>query len=84
MTLVVQVGVWRTREQVGERNGGDGGGGHGEQGMVGCGKPINRRGKVEGRVVDDVVLDMGCACTTVCQDLVPKERLVAEATVRLR
>ena len=48
------------------------------------GKPINRMGKVEGRVVDDVVLDMGCACTMVRQDLVPKERLVTGATIRLR
>ena len=48
------------------------------------GKPINRRGKVKGREVDDVVLDTGCACTMVRQDLVPKERLVAGATVSLR
>ena len=47
-------------------------------------KSINRSGKVEGREVDDVVLDTGCACTMVRQDLVPKERLVAGATVRLR
>ena len=47
-------------------------------------KSINRSGKVEGREVDDVVLDTGCACTMVRQDLVPKERLVAGATIRLR
>ena len=47
-------------------------------------KSINCSGKVEGREVDDVVLDTGCACTMVRQDLVPKERLVAGATVRLR
>ena len=47
-------------------------------------RTINRSGKVEGREVDDVVLDTGCACTMVRQDLVPKERLVAGATVRLR
>ena len=46
-------------------------------------KPINRRGVVEGIVVDDVVLDTGCACTMVRQDLVPKERLVAGASIRL-
>ena len=47
-------------------------------------KPINRRGRVEGRLVDDVVLDTGCACTMVRRDLVPKEKLVAGATIRLR
>ena len=35
-------------------------------------------------MVDDVVLDTGCACAMVRQYLVPKERLVAGATVRLR
>ena len=48
------------------------------------GKPINRRGRVEGRLVDDVVLDTGCACTMVRRDLVPREKLVAGATIRLR
>ena len=106
------VGCVEERKQVGEVNGGDGGGGHGEQDKgrqeaswecvedgktVGYGsgggvelkrtinsKSINRSGNVEGREVDDVVLDTGCACTMVRQDLVPKKRLVAGATVHLR
>ena len=107
-------GCVEERKQVGEVNGGDGGGGHGEQDKgrqeasweceedgktVGYGsgggggvelkrtinsKSINRSGKVEGREVDDVVLDTGCACTMVRQDLVPKERLVAGAIICLR
>ena len=34
--------------------------------------------------MDDVVLDTGCACTIVRRDLVPEEKFVAGATIRLR
>ena len=34
--------------------------------------------------MDDIVLDTGCACTMVRHDLVPKGRVMAGATIRLR
>ena len=45
---------------------------------------VRRIGRVEGVVVDDVVLDTGCSQTMVRQSLVPEERLVAGATTSLR
>ena len=39
---------------------------------------------VEGIVIDNVVLDLGSACTMVRQDFVHKERLVGGASIRLR
>ena len=48
------------------------------------GKTVNRKGKVEGTVVHDVVLDTDCACTMLRRDLVPEERVMAGATIRLR
>ena len=47
-------------------------------------KPMNRKGKVKGMVVNDMLLDTGCACTMVHRDLVPEKRFSAGATIRLR
>ena len=41
------------------------------------------KGKVEGRSVDDIGLDTGCACTMVRHDLVPED-IAAGATIHLR
>ena len=48
------------------------------------GTPVKRIGKVEGTLVDDVVLDTGCACTMVHRDLIPEEKVVPGATIQLR
>ena len=48
------------------------------------GRPVTCSGKVEGTLVDDVVLDTGCACTMVRCKFVPQEKLVPGATIQLR
>ena len=44
----------------------------------------NSLGWIEGMEVDDVVLDTGCTWTMVQRSLVPEEKLVPGATIRLR
>ena len=44
----------------------------GEQGMLG----IKHSGVVEGKAVDDIMLDTGCSRTMVRGDLVPREKLL--------
>ena len=45
---------------------------------------VRRTGRVEGVLVDDIILDTGCSQTMVHKHLVPKAKLVAEATTSLR
>ena len=47
-------------------------------------EPVTCRGIVEGTVVEDIVLDTGCACTMIHSNLVPEEKLVPGATISLR
>ena len=45
---------------------------------------VRRTGRVEGVLVDDIILDTGCSQTMVHKHLVPKAKLVAKATTSLR
>ena len=61
-----------------------GGDGSVEGGRLIQDKLVRCNGKVEGKSVNDIVLDTGCACTMVRHDLVLEDRVVARATIRLR
>ena len=53
-------------------------------GTFDCGVPVNRSGTIEGRQVNDVVLDTGCSQTMIRQDLLPLSQQTTGRTVQIR
>ena len=49
-----------------------------------CGVPVNRRGTIDGRPVDDIILDTGCSRTMVRQDLLPPHYQTTGTSVQIR
>ena len=48
-----------------------------------CGMPVTRTGTVEGREVDNIVLDTGCSRTMIHHDLLSKDKQLSTGAVRL-